>query len=503
MSSPSRPSPEDSDVQPRWWPPVLVLSIGWALAFSVLTSCASAINLAGASLSGNPNLDTLPLSATSFSTALFNFLLPSIFKRLGRHRGYVAGTFFGIAGGLCCMVAIELKLFSLLILGGVAIGISLSNAQNYRFGVILCVPEAQRSVAISWVLAGGVAGAVIGPEFSKHALNLLPARYSGIFLICSCVCGLHCLVLLLGKPTLHGLSGGPKPPAQASARTTRVPPTKPEAAKGDNSPLTPPATPPLTPPATLPATPPATPPPPARGLLVIFSQPRCAASTLIASLSYGVMVFLMSALPLAMSDSSIDFPSSSTSVQIHMVCMFAPSFVTGHLVRRLGAPVMQALGAALMAAGGAIMYGWSEVPGTGIGSYAGADSAALGPVGGGHFAAFTLSQAAIGIGWNWCFVAATSGLTELTHAPERPKAQAANDIAVFTTTGVVGVAAAAVYQAVGWVAMQMSTFGVGGAILAIVLLSEGLERARHLPRRAGLEVVEGPEHAEQESAETV
>ena len=105
---------------------MLVLSIGWALAFSVLTSCASAINLAGASLSGNPNLDTLPLSATSFSTALFNFLLPSIFKRLGRHRGYVAGTLFGIAGGLCCMAAIELRLFSLLILGGVAIGISLS-----------------------------------------------------------------------------------------------------------------------------------------------------------------------------------------------------------------------------------------------------------------------------------------------------------------------------------------------------------------------------------------
>ena len=51
----------------RWWPPVLMLSACWALAFSILTSCASAINLAGAALSGNPNLNTLPLSLISFT----------------------------------------------------------------------------------------------------------------------------------------------------------------------------------------------------------------------------------------------------------------------------------------------------------------------------------------------------------------------------------------------------------------------------------------------------
>ena len=95
---------------------------------------------------------------------------------------------------------------------------------------------------------------------------------------------------------------------------------------------------------------------------------------------------------------------------------------------------------------------------------------------GGHVVAFTLSQAIVGVGWNWCFVAATSGLAKLTRPRERPKVQAANDVFIFTISGLLGILAAVVYRAVGWRAMQLAAFIAGGAILVVVSISEGLER---------------------------
>lgn len=255
-----------------------------------------------------PNRAIAPLPPChTNSSAFFNFLLPSIFQRLGRWRAYVAAALLGTAGCLVCMAAMLSSQFPLLLLGAVLIGVSMSFAQNYRFGVIRCVPEKQQPVAISWVLAGGVAGAVIGPEFSKHTVELLPgARYGGIFLVGGCICALHCLLLLLGRRALRGLAAPSETLAAAVSTTTATPsPAGPSGARGDAKPQPPPATSPATSPAASPATSaeeaakprPASAandayrsPPPieaSRRLVTIFAQPRCAASTAIAALSYG------------------------------------------------------------------------------------------------------------------------------------------------------------------------------------------------------------------------
>ena len=142
----------------------------------------------------------------------------------------------------------------------------------------------------------------------------------------------------------------------------------------------------------------------------------------------------------------------------------------GHAVARIGAPTLSALGALTLMAGGAIMVGWSEAPRVGSGAgYRG------------HMAAFTLSQSVIGVGWNWCFVAATSSLAKQTRPSERAKVQAANDVAVFSLSGVVGVLAGVAFRAFGWRAMQIATFIAGGLILLTVSVSEGLTRWRSPP----------------------
>ena len=165
---------------------------------------------------------------------------------------------------------------------------------------------------------------------------------------------------------------------------------------------------------------------PPRPLRVVFSQPRCAACTFVAAVSYAVMVFLMAGVPLAMADRGFSFAESSTVVQVHMLTMFAPSFVTGHVVRRLGVPVMQIAGALLigLAAGLALLT----------------DS----------LAGFAASQGIVGAGWNLCFVSATAGLQQQTHPSERLAAQSLNDMVVFSLSGIGSLVAAFTLRGVGW-----------------------------------------------------
>lgn len=148
-----------------WWPPVLLLSACWAVGFSVLTACAASINLTGAALSENAATATLPLALTSFTTGLYSLLLPAEFARLGRYRSYVAGALVGALGCFGCLAGCELQSMLLLCIGAVLVGVGMAHSQNFRFGVVLCVSAPKEPVAISLVLAGGVAGAIIGPEY--------------------------------------------------------------------------------------------------------------------------------------------------------------------------------------------------------------------------------------------------------------------------------------------------------------------------------------------------
>ena len=155
-----------------------------------------------------------------------------------------------------------------------------------------------------------------------------------------------------------------------------------------------------------------------------------------------------------------------------MAAMFAPSLVTGHLVRMLGAPFLELLGAALIAAGaGVVLSG-----GDGGGDEGGDSTPSI--------AAFAASQALIGCGWNLCFVSATATLQQQTRPKEKVSAQAANDLAVFTLSGGASLLAAVALSEAGWASMQLAAFGTSGAIALAVGLSEVLARRSAAPDAA-------------------
>lgn len=281
--------------QQGWRLPVALLSIGWALTFATFTACAAAINLAGASFS-SPGYHTFPLAAVAFSTGLHNLLLPREIEVLGRWRAYLLGALLGGSGCLLCFAACEAASMALLCCGAVLVGVGIAHGQNYRFGVLLCVPDAaNHPVAISWVLAGGVIGAVVGPEYAKHSRDLPPLRpYSGVFIVSAVAYAMLFALLLLGVGPLQGLRSG-------------------SAAAAD---------------------------PHRRRLVAVFAQPRCAACTFVATASFSVMTFLMAAVPLAMSSSGFTFDDSSTVIQGHSAPLTPPGpwpAFCSHPCRRIAA----------------------------------------------------------------------------------------------------------------------------------------------------------------------
>ena len=403
-----------------WWLPVLLLSTCWALAISVLTASAASINLAAAEMTSDANLHTLPLALTSLAQGLYNFVLPTEIERMGRWRSYLLGAALGASGGLCCAGGCELRSLLLLCAGAALVGVGMAHAQNFRFGVQLCVEKSKEPVAISWVLAGGVVGAVCGPEYSKHAKSMLPTPFSGVFLVSAGCFVLLLALLLAGAPLLHGLSPRPQPVVVASAAGA-----KPDAGAASEA-------------------------PPRRSLLVIFSQPRCWASTFIATASYAIMVFYMAVVALQMKREGFSFSDSALAVQLHMVAMFAPSLVTGHAFKAFGGVALELSGTLLLTSGFGLAYA------------------------SGSLAGFGGSQALIGLGWNLCFVAATAGFAQALRPAERATAQAANDAAVFLTSGACMVAAAPSLTRLGWQRMQLVGFATSGLMLLVLALSEAL-----------------------------
>ena len=157
------------------------------------------------------------------------------------------------------------------------------------------------------------------------------------------------------------------------------------------------------------------------------------------------MNLLMTATPLAMIACGHDFADSAFVIQWHVLGMFAPSFVTGHLIARLGV---------------------GRVMGAGLGLLLACVAIDLAGVSVAHFAAGLLL---LGVGWNFLFVAATTLLTTCHTPAEKAKVQGLNDFLIFTTVGVSATLSGVLHDLVGWQAMNLMALPGLAAVALLVL----------------------------------
>ena len=149
-----------------------------------------------------------------------------------------------------------------------------------------------------------------------------------------------------------------------------------------------------------------------------------------ATVGYGVMNLLMTATPLAMKSCSHSFSDTAFVIQWHVIAMFAPSFVTGSLIKRFGVRTILFTGVLLSLACVAIALSGVDVM---------------------HF---WVALMLIGVGWNFMYIGGTTLLTE-THAPaEKAKVQGANDMAIFITMAISSASSGWLFSARGWEVMN-------------------------------------------------
>ena len=372
---------------------VLKLAVAQALAGANSAVVYATGAIVGNMLAPSQALATLPISVFVVGMAACTLPAGAIARRHGRRAAFLTGTGCGVLVGLLAALAVVLGSFWLFCAATFFGGAYAAVVLSFRFAAADCVPPERRPRALSAVMAGGVFAGVIGPQLVTWTMDLWqPHLFAATFLAQAAVAAVSALVLL----------------------GVRVPmPTAAEVAGG-------------------------------RPLGTIVRQPRFITAVVCGVVSYTLMNFIMTAAPLAMRLCGLSQESSNWGLQWHIIAMYAPSFFTGRLITRFGAPRVVAAGLALTAA-----------------------SAAIGLMGV-DVAHFWLSLILLGLGWNFGFVGASALVLECHRPEERTRVQSLNDFLVFGTMAVGSFSSGSLLTAYGWdTVLWVSFFTLAVAVAAL------------------------------------
>ena len=257
-----------------------------------------AINgLVGLSLAPLGWMATLPVMGYVVGGALSTPLVARTQSAFGRKISFQIGLLVALGSALLCAYAAFDKNFWLLVASTVIAGYYSANGQLYRFAAAELSAVDFREKAVSLVLAGGLAGAVLGPNLASRTRTLFEVPFAGAYLALAGVA-------LLGVVMIAFMRFPPLPPRPSKAESGRP-------------------------------------------LLVIMRQPIFIVATAAAALSYGVMNLLMAATPLAMQVCGFPFDDAALVLEWHVIGMFAPGFFTGHLIKRFGVLSIMGVGVVL------------------------------------------------------------------------------------------------------------------------------------------------------------
>ena len=162
---------------------VAVLAFAHAVLGAQLALNIIVAGLAGALLADDPSLATLPLSVVVLGSLITTPGVSLFMGRYGRRAGFLVGAAAGAAGGALCARALFIGSFELFLLGSVLLGIYQAAQGFFRFAAADSAPDAFKPKAISWVLAGGLLSALLGPEIVRRDIGAFPAvPYAGAYL---------------------------------------------------------------------------------------------------------------------------------------------------------------------------------------------------------------------------------------------------------------------------------------------------------------------------------
>ena len=383
---------------------VLVLILAQAVMGSQMPMIFILGGLAGQSLATNICFATLPITMIVLGSMLTSPFLSTIMQRYGRKTGFFIGAFGGALGAIVGSIGLYAGSFGIFLFGSLLTGIYMSAQGFYRFAAIDNASEAFRPKAISYVLAGGLLAAIIGPQLVKVTAHAMAVPYLATYLT---VIGLNIggsFVFLLLKTS--------------KAQETN-----------DNM-------------------------GPIRSRKELLRDPKIAVAMICGMVSYSLMNLMMTSTPLAVVGCGYGEDTAADVVSSHVLAMFLPSFITGHLIARFGVEKIIATGLIFL----------------GISCCAALSGLAVFN----FFAALTL----LGLGWNFGFVGATTMLADAYRPRERGRVQGINDLLVFGSVTVASFASGGLMNCSGgsvlsgWVSVNLAMIPlISIATIALIWLS--------------------------------
>ncbi len=287
---------------------ILILVLAQAIIGAQMPMIFTIGGLAGQSLASNPCFATLPISLIVLGSMLSATPLSAIMQKFGRRAGFLVGAAAGTMGALVGAYGLAQGSFALFLVGSLLTGVYMSAHGFYRFAAADSASDAFRPKAISYVMAGGLAAAIIGPQIVKVTSDAMVVPFMGTY---AAVIGLNIIGAILFL-----FIDIPKP-----AQTSDT---------GDTG----------------------------RTRWEMLMTPRIAVAIICATVSYALMNLMMTSTPLAVVGCGYTQNNAADIVSGHVFAMFAPSFFTGHLIARFGVEKIIGAGLIILAlAGGVAMQG--------------------------------------------------------------------------------------------------------------------------------------------------
>ena len=384
-----------------------VLALCQALYTSALSVDLTLTGLVGYTLAPTKALATLPFALITVASALTAIAAAFVIERFGRRFAFCLGGVACMLGGWVSVAAIWRHDFWLFCVGTALVGVFQAFARFYRLAAADAAPAAEKPRAISAVLTGGVVAAVCGPAIAAWSADMMqPTPFAGSYAVVAVFGALTVMLLLVAYRESPGADHA--------------------GAAADHQ--------------------------PARPLGAIVRQPVFLASFANNGIGNAVMMFMMTATPIAAIACQHTITQGAQIIEWHLVGMYAPSFFSGWLLQRFGNPAMLMAGIALSALAAVVALCSTSL------------------------VAFYVALLCLGVGWNFMFVGGTTLLTSSYRPSERARTQAASEFSTAVLTAVATLAAGQVLNVWGWQGVNLAVLPALGIALVMTLVWQRRER---------------------------
>ena len=338
----------------------------------------------GSQIASVKSLSTLPVALSVVGTAIFTFFAAKIMSKIGRRLGFIFSALGSSAATLLAAFAITQQNFILFCISCLILGMGMAFTHQYRFAAAESVEKEKAPKAISILMLAGIVSGFMALTLANYTKNLIPGHlYAGSYILLALFAFIPAILLFFYKDNEK---------------------IKIDFNNNHNG----------------------------RRLFEILSQPRFLQAVTAAATAYAVMSCLMTATPLSMHVlEKMSLEKTGIVLQFHLVAMFLPSLITGHLIKKFGHSNIMYIGVLFYIT--TIILSLFEQT----------------------YTNYMLALIFLGLGWNFLFISGTSLLVLTYKEEEKFRAQGINDLIVYSAMALASLSAGILLSFTGWKMMNL------------------------------------------------